>query len=131
MLLFLLCYVLSLLLALCLLLCTMNALKKLDANLSHQSRDYAKLFSFDVRTTFSLTWGYLTLATVQVPTALTATLISAAIWASGIVMSILFSRGAFDRCTVRTLKAIGGSTLFCHITALMVFGELVANGAFT
>lgn len=128
MLLFWVCYVLTLLLALGLLFSTSNSMKKLDSNQPRQTREYAKSFSFDVRTTFTLTWSYLTLATILAPISSTATLVAVAIWAAGMVVSMLFSRGAFDRCTVRTLKAIGWGPLTCHAVALAVFGVLVATG---
>lgn len=130
MLLFWVCYVLILLLALWLLFGTSDAVKKLDNNPPRQTREYAKLFSFYVHFTFALTWGYLTLATILAPISSTATLVAVAIWAAGMVVSMLFSRGAFDRCTVRTLKAIGWCVLLCNILAHTVFGELVANGVF-
>jgi len=128
MLLFLVCYVLTLLLALGLLFSTSNSMKKLDSNQPRQTREYAKSFSFDVRTTLHLSWSYLTLATIHASISFTATLVAVAIWAAGMVVSMLFSRGAFDRCTVSTLKVIGWGTLTCNAVALPVFGVLVATG---
>lgn len=130
MLLFWVCYFLILLLALGLLFSTNNSVKKLDSNQPQQTREYAKLFSFYVHFTFALTWGYLTLASILAPISSTATLVAVAIWAAGMVMSTLFSRGAFSRCTVRTLKAIGWCALLCNILAHTVFGVLVATGVF-
>lgn len=128
MLLFWVCYLLTLLLALGLLFSTNNSLKKLDSNPPQQTREYAKSFSFNVWLTFALTWGYLTLATILAPISFTATLVAVSIWAAGMVVSVLFSRGAFDRCAVSTLKAIGWCVLTCNILALAVFGVLVSTG---
>lgn len=75
-------------------------------------------------------WFYQTAVSIITFTTLDAALISAVFGLTSTAIYLLLKRGAFNRCTVRTLKAIGWGTLTCNAVALAVFGVLVATGVF-
>lgn len=75
-------------------------------------------------------WFYQTAVSIITFTTLDAALISAVFGLTSTAIYLLLKRGAFNRCTVRTLKAIGWCALLCNILAHTVFGVLVATGVF-